>query len=1245
MQHKINRLISVLLIVLISASICPIKARAATTTSTRYAWLVSKVGIQINYTEGGGAWIKDSADNSIEGKLSGGVWTFRNVQLQTQFRNITSKNLYVSWQDIWKGEPFTYDYQQSPMQYRSGHYYFMSPNGTDTVTLAGLGSGGYESANGIGNNIRLTATRVSDLRGSSSGDTYEADMQVRDSDIIGYKGQGRQPAAAACMFKFRSVNQIVDPSGGGGGGGGGGDPEPPEPEPEPEPEYPSEARVRLSIDAEDAEMNYMNFSGNVRAEAEAEDRTRYKDYGELEKLRVDLEAFDDSDSDYSKSDGDTVTASLRGELSKDANWLYGRGGRYNYEAYAEAYVQLDDGDPDYDEANDTAEGTIYLTNEEPSCSWNLQTNNINGGSVPNDFYYVGVPAKLTVKFSDPEDDINQIQFGLGEKSQADKNIFELVYEAGERNTDHLANRSFTCTNITKSINGYTATIVFNEPGTYGYMLNILDADSNEDVRKQANSEGNFLVRSAPEPPTAIISSPTYAFENEPFKVTQDSTDPNGVDDIIVYRWTNAVDVTRETSPDDVDETFKPITPSCSWPGNDSLSGKNGGTITFPTGSSHHNFKINLAVTDATNLSDNVDQVIRVISDVPVAQLEISDNNGSKIVKENRKITVNGANSLAPSKSPILWNECKWTIKSEDGKQEVNIHEDNTQRNGNKQRVLQFDKPGKYTVTLELVNSFSKQNPGHEDIGAATQTITIEVIEDVVPKSEVKVISAKPNFFTNPVEHTVTFGVNSSSVDGDKIIAPSDYSWLVYEDLNDDGRFTSEELVPQSKLTFNAEHTQVSMQTKFEKGRHNVIKAIVTTKETFGEPYIAKFLASNGSYIRKTTVETTEVVNWVPKIVIIPDQGPNPIPPDQYNPKPGTPYEPADIDGDGVNDGTYIRAYTDDTFTVTTAITDEFPEIAIVDWELQKKKHDGSYTTIDDSGSSWINSNKVTHTLGHDGGGCRIDSPGIYILKATVTDDCGDIGTFTVNIRIYTLPQAVLESNPKYRFFTGNWTTKENIRFDLRSDPTIVDDEWGVAWHRMYWDLDCWEITPLNGQKTNEIHLMTPTYSGKYGDVTPGTSKFTGKNSKIGGIKGNSANGNQPYRSLSFTEPGQYEFRYWGTNYGGKITVPVKYTITVEEDLPPNILGTVGATFYRDPNDGNRAKISLLGPYASILGREVLTIQSPDGDYIDYTIIEVIHDANNNKLFTDKSDKKWLLEENKTSVNGLYYILEKIDPFA
>lgn len=1000
-----------------------------------------------------------------------------------------------------------------------------------------------------------------------------------------------------------------------------------------EPE-PSEADVSVSAEANGTSLNYMRFSGSVSASATAYDKTQYNGEGELDELSVEVSAFDDRDSNSTKS-GDSVTADLSATATKNSDWLYGSSPNYHFYVDAKASVKLKGGGkPSKASANDDTTGYITLENDAPSADWHLQSQNYQGKAVQPDYYYVGVPADLVVDFIDPEDDMSQVQLSIAHSSFSGGNV-NLLYEKGNQgNKDAVDNIYIEADNVSASMHQYKGTLTFLKPGMYNIEIYVADANSNSTVRKYGTERGTFYVRTAPEPPVAAITSPAYAFENEPFKVTQNSTDPNGVDDIIRYDWTGATDATQTQDPDEVDEDFKPINATSSW------NGKNGGTITFPTGSSHHVYQIGLKVTDATQLWDSETQFIKVISDVPVANLEVTDNNGSNTVKENRKITVSAANSLAPSKSPILWNECTWAVKSKDGDQDQYVHVNTENTNGNKQRELQFSKPGTYLVTIQLVNDFSKKNPTHEDIGASTYTMEITVIEDEKPISEVKVTSAKPNFEDNPTNYTVSFRVASSSPDGDLLPEPQSYSWTIYEDLNDDGVFSSNEIVPQNKLTFNAGHTEVSMQTYFEVGRHNTIKAVVTTTETFAEPTITKFLASDGSWKRYTTVDTTEVINWIPKLEIIPDQGPNTIPTDQPNPDPGTPYEDVDIDGDGVIDGKFIRAYTDDTFSVTTKITDEFPELATIQWELFKKDHSNNYSDTTDTGAKWIRSSQVTSTLGHDGGTLRIDSPGIYILKGTVTDDCGDTGTFTVNIRIYTLPQAVLESNPKYQYFGGEWITKENIRFDLRSDPTIVDDEWGVAWHRMDWSKDCWEITPLEGQDISEIHVMTEDYSGRYYDTSPDDkTKFTGTNSAIGFCIGR--NTSEIYRSVSFTEPGLYEFKYWGTNYGSKVTVPVTYTITVQEDLPPDILGSVGDTFYRDFSDGNRANISLLGPYASIINREALTMISRDGDYIDYTIVTVTHDSNNNKLFTDSTDTKWVLDENKTSVNGLDYILKKI----
>lgn len=1185
-----------IVLILGSENLGIIKAYSATrATGTQYAYLISKPAMRA-YKKGDTVYFRASSnDKWHECSASDSE---AEITLDTRFSDVGTLT-----GGAWKNETFNY------MGYIVATSYEVQ---SSKAIFSGVASSP-EYCGSIGNVPDMTPPIIYTSHADKpSGNKYTVTFDP--SDI---KKTTETQYTVVSAFKYKSASSSLPPI----------DWEP----------APSAADVSVSAEANGANLNYMRFSGSVSASATAYDKTEYGDEGELDELSVEVSAFNNYDEN-STSSGSSVTADLSATADKGAvgDWLYGSSPYYHFSVGAKASVELKGGGkPSKASANDDTTGSVTLINDAPSADWSLQSQNYQGKAVQPFYYYVGVPADLVVDFIDPEDDMSQVQFYIAHSSLSGGAV-NLTYAEGNQLSQNIDgdDNYITLSNKSASMHQYKGTLTFLKPGMYNYEIRVWDAKSNSDVRRYNNVKGTFYVRTAPEPPVAVITSPAYAFENEPFKVTQNSTDPNGVDDIIRYDWTGATDVTQTQDPDEVDEDFKPINAISSW------NGKNGGTITFPTGSSHHTYQIDLKVTDATQLWDSETQFIKVISDVPVANLEVTDNNGSNTVKENRKITVSAANSLAPSKSPILWNECTWTVKSKDGKQDQYVHVNTENTNGNKQRELQFSKPGTYLVTIQLVNDFSKKNPTHEDIGASTYTMEITVIEDEKPISEVKVTSAKPNFEDNPTNYTVSFRVTSSSPDGDLLPEPQSYSWTIYEDLNDDGVFSSNEIVPQNKLTFNAGHTEVSMQTYFEVGRHNTIKAVVTTTETFAEPTITKFLASDGSWKRYTTVDTTEVINWIPKLEIIPDQGPNTIPTDQPNPDPGTPYEDVDIDGDGVIDGKFIRAYTDDTFSVTTKITDEFPELATIQWELFKKDHSNNYSDTTDTGAKWIKSSQVTSNLGHDGGTVRIDSPGIYILKGTVTDDCGDTGTFTVNIRIYTLPQAVLESNPKYQYFGGEWITKENIRFDLRSDPTIVDDEWGVAWHRMDWSKDCWEITPLEGQDISEIHVMTEDYSGRYYDTSPDDkTKFTGTNSAIGFCIGRDTS--ETYRSVSFTEPGLYEFKYWGTNYGSKVTVPVTYTITVQEDLPPDILGSVGDTFYRDFSDGNRANISLLGPYASIINREALTMISRDGDYIDYTIVTVTHDSNNNKLFTDSTDTKWVLDENKTSVNGLDYILKKI----
>lgn len=1599
MRNKIiARVLSILMVFAVVVSVIPSDiafARPRVLT----AWLASRPGgMIINAVSGKQVWFMDqfgarSKSTSARGDHYIGD---KDLYVVTNYNSTTK----LSVPGYWSGEPFKYTRNVEPIEdefFMEGDLWFSGS--TSNATFKGYDPMSCFNGDALNYTTRYQTPDSVDAPSSLSGGTtkYKVGPQatIKWVQVCLRDHQGeREDHVPIVAFEYESVNDLNHPhdsgdggdggdggdSGGGSSGGGGGSRD-----------EPSVANVHLTLTVNGGDVNYKNMSGlKVSATATAKDYSDYSndDDGELDELSVNVNIGPNKNSNSTSSKSE-VSTSVEADFDPNASWVSSLGSAgYQFTGNASADIAITAGDPDTNDVDAKATAAVGLLNDPPDATVSLKSHDYEGKPVKPGYFYVGVPIDLEVKYTDPEEDLSMSEFALGDSINAANNMYEFVCRIGKDDIHTDSPWNFQIISEEATLEGYKATIVFNNPGNYSWSTQVTDAKSLPAVKKLDQDRGSFVVRTEPAPPTALITSPGYAFENEPFKVTQGSTDPNGVDDIIRYTWDNLVDVTQEVAPEETQEPgWTPIdNVQQSW------NGINGGTATFPTGSSHHYFKTGLEIEDATGLTDKVDKTIKIISNVPVANIEVKNNGGSSTIKENRKIVLSAEGSLAPSSDGILWNESTWTIKSLSGKDEY-INEDETQRNGNKQRVYQFDKPGEYEVTLNLVNKFSKENPDHEDIAACTYKMIIKVIEDKAPVSEVKATSEKPNFTDNPVESEVKFRVNSSSIDGDKIIAPNAYTWKLYEDLNNDKKFTEDELIPESRLTFNAEKTEVALKVQFESGRHNVIKAVVETTETFAEDYIAKLLPEDGSWKRTVIAEAVETVNWTPVIEVIPDEGPSTIPPDEYNPNPGTPYEDVDVDGDKIIDGKFIRAYTNDFFSVTTKITDEIPETAKVVWSLRKKDHSGNYNESDGSGKTWINNSAVSNKLGHDGGSLRIDSSGIYILNAKVIDDCGATGEFNLLVRIYSLPQAVLESNPKYNI-GGEWTTKENIRFDLRSTPTIVDDEWGLAWHRMDWSKDNWDVTPLEGQDVSEIHFMDEFYKDRYNDAIPDDDMFSGRNSPIGfgyqtvtsvdiiaipglfgqyptkdesnpedttntdvltpeyrekfyeeaeklaekvqetnpyynirlikakgweerfteifrqeimgyfdgfvgheddpnnkyikeysvsgfsdGVtiltadlakmtqdgclngwinilgasnvdvpesannlpfvgdvkvylydqliasgtceedfdkvitmtreKGNDTwkietssgevfemtdeltltvefsggpentammpqgwagilhdeshdityersiidaydeistqlrpgsykfiiyannntgtqiykgnieenteynqlvnflrareiyffnygledqlpyfedlktrltyndvdhtlhttiatnlktfllndvlnkitdslpdNINMQYRSCSFTEPGTYNFRYWGTNYGGKETVPVDYKITVIEDEPPQIYGEINSPYYRDPNDNNLATIPLLGPAVGEAGtKKYLTIQSPDEDYIDFTNITVTYDSNNNRIFTDTTDRKWLLQEGGTEVDGLQYKLERIYSFG
>lgn len=1012
-------------------------------------------------------------------------------------------------------------------------------------------------------------------------------------DQLGRKSE--KAVGIATGFLYKSVNRLESSGGsfgdgygpdgpGGGGGGDDGDKEPVDPPEEStvyeEEEAPDLVSNTATISATTIQVNYMNktgklsATGNIQANIEINPNVGKTYLDKIETIGNDkiyhyvtyvsdkawivsnkwssFRVFgnDYGDSGNVEEPSKTVTFDLTeaGFNSEVANgWLVKQSNiQYYYETTGTALTELNNHSSAQHRTNGF--GYVILQNEKPKASFSLQTlpgDYNNNQTVENGYYYTDVNTEMIFEFSDYENDIRNVYIAWGKKDSMDMNMCEFSYSmsANDGEPTIFSDREdlYEAVSIEPhGLNGVKVTLKFNQPGTYSYMAYVNDANSNQELVQSDMIQGNFIVRggNGPQAPNAVITSPQYAFEENTLQLAQNSTDPNGADDIRDSKWAADItddgnfvytieDVTEREDPDAAGEGFTPITGITVNTNNTNPAYTRGGTIKFPADSSHHYFEVKLWVKDATGLTDIATQVIKVISDVPVANLAPEGDVNTAQLKENRKITVSALGSIAPVDDPIQWNRTEWTIskveytQSESGDMvevETPITDANELRkilkkdSSNQKVDLQFYEVGQYKVTLKLHNNFSDQNQEHEDIGASTTSMYITVVEDVVPQSSVGAISGDPSFGENPEaakDHVVTFRVASSSTDGDIINPVTSYSWTLYEDFNNDGAFTEDEKIPDGKLTYNADHTEVSYTVTFYKfnskhpvQRHNTVKAVVTTTEAFGEPYLQELLnnafgANSNAWQRSTTVEATEIVNWAPDVEI--------VPPPSSTDQTKTPYMPWDVDGDTVIDGNFIMAYVDDFVQVGTDILDEFPSTCSVTWELSKKDHDGVFHTTTDSGQSWIQSSYVSHTLGNSGGTIRINSNGVYKLRMIATDDMGSTGEFTLMLRIFPLPIGVLEANPDYLYYvsTGGgldqWQTKENVRYDIRSNPSIVDDEWGPAWHYMDFSSDDWTVTPLDSQDKSDIHFANwENINTEYQDTTPDNPLvFTGTDSRLG----------------------------------------------------------------------------------------------------------------------------------------------------
>lgn len=1018
-----------------------------------------------------------------------------------------------------------------------------------------------DGTNGKGYYVVMDNVSVSSLGGLSFSITFTMPWMSGSYAKVGI----------TAAFRY----DVVPASGGGPGtGGGGGYPSypdpvyptyppyvptlPPQPTPQPVPQ-PSIANVNttLSVTSPTSAINYKTGNGNVSATAVAYDTSTYRDYGKLNYSEVALQSFNNYTTQQNYTQRGSSTAKLEANIGNDISWASSieNGKKYEFVAQAQGSVYLDNSSSIVGPVVNK-KGTFEIVNQKPTVEWNLKTVDQNGAEVKEGYYYTNTPARLDAKFIDPEKDIYRAYLAIGKQEYMSNNMAEFICSinysdansTGDDNTLAEASVLFENGNISASnwekrkLDEIITDLTFQEPGIYAYKILVTDACSNLALYQEDEKEGTFEVRGNPQPPTAIISSPAFAFEDDPFYIRQASTDPN--DDIVKWEWQQPKNTTGDknasgTLTGGTIDAYKMSSEQIN-----KIINNLGGKITFPTGSRGNMFEIKLTVTDATGYTDTETQLIKVISNLPVPSIEVEPNpdnipdepednpgtpdnppSGSKNhgetdkdrLKENRLIILSAKNSIYPKNYPVNWDkDAQWTVTqiedSSGRKVSNNINPSGSgiwslDKGNNQICRLQFREAGKYEVKLHLENDYSKKNPTDKDINATTTSMIITVIKDEDPESSVKVTSGQPDFGTGETkneEHTVKFKVSANSIDGDFIgntgVFGTDisktYNWQLFEDNG--GTYTP--VTNKVPMTISSDGMELSYITKFRIGQHNKYKAVVTTNETkVGHTDSDRWDKDSSSptyHLRDSIAEIETVVNWKPDVGISPinpDTGfeipktddPN-SPTDPSNPGDDTylsdgtviRYGKTDLNGDGIIDGDYIRIYEGDTIHIKTKVTDELPDKCNISWTLEKMDHKGQYSANQPSGGTWLRSSYVTSKLankvdevstqdkaGYATSTIAIKQPGIYRLTSTVKDDCGSTNKAYIYIRVYMIPIGVLESNPDYQYYNDEWTTKENIRFDLRSNPTIIDDEWGKAWHQMNWDKDSWKII---GSYTQEV---------------------------------------------------------------------------------------------------------------------------------------------------------------------------------
>lgn len=1140
----LTRVISFLLLLCMLPAYIPDSFAAGSGLAYRYIWLISKPTVWYNYTSDSGVWIVNPDGDNFKLTLSGDYWVASQpIRVESQYTNETIPD----WEG-WEGTSFEYT--------GTGKPFSSSLVSNESYTWAGNVSGGSHCLTTNDPSDFLDGMETDDAEDyapsriiapskfNSGGTDYQIYPKLKDSLIKNNMGKGRQMTTNFSCFLFKSTKPL--PS-------WGSDP------------VVSEVHADLEITANDIYMNYKQFDVegyvSTRVSFDPTDSTSaldWKNYGMDGESRLSDWSLSDSwngppnrqqfEVEYSKSDlgfngyPGTITDSISGE------------------------VVVSDGETS-DRANDTATVDIEFYNDPPVASiGSIKSTNLTsiGSSYDSTFYYVGEPIKITDASYDPEKkryssntDAPTIDYWISYNGNNILVVNGMVSSGIDFLESYVEN---------VSVDGSSITATFKKSGYYTVNARICD-----EIGAVKTASKTIKVSGEPQPPTAIINGGDYTFVDYPLNVSESSTDPN--DDIVTWKW-GAVTVTdeegNEVTASGVSGTLKDGTLPVG--GSNRPSGI-GGSLTFDAPGEYH---ISLKVTDATNLSDESTKTIKVIRDIPVAEIvpgpedqenpsdsdphyevDSEDNIEKVYVKQNRKVELDASNSLSPPVSPIQWDKTEWIYDTSDTDPDFDLETVKIDSSTTvEKQVFLAKEVGEFKITLTLHNEYSDALPDTDpDLAARTKTIIVKVLPDEPPVSTIQVDNMNPNFHDNPVSVNVKVVATGKSLDNDFI---DYYNWSLYRDNNNDGVYdpSTEELTNRK----GTNSTEITIPVKFESGNTSTFLGKVEAYERFGQETIDKFITADD--IRMSSSEMEFEVNWRPCIS----------------------YTMREF------------AYVDDTLTITPVLKDENVETCTVEWTLMKKNSAGEYEAIDPATiEANVFGDESIWELGLHGGTIRITKDGYYRLDAVITDAEGQSEQFTsTEIRIYDVPHAVISDSAEYRWNGQAFQFKESRKFALNGNASYVDDSTGQAKHQINRSLDEWTITPLDGQDAGQIYVGT-TADGTAKMSSTETTRFNpGRNSFD--------------EVLAILEPGRYRVDYQVTNTYGKKSPITTQTIVIIEDTAPIIEGVVQSSVLRGSAENNAETVVSIGD---------LNIYSDDRDIINTSwTVELIYDKNNDGFQND-----------------------------